>query len=312
MSVVGEQAVADITAAATIEILDVETFYQAKISQLQLEVTAQTLRANTAEKALAEHIEKDHEGEPTEPPPTLKQVFGTSYGGGDESMNDGRAEIGRCFWNGTVMPNSIKTDANFQKAYAEGVRVFWISWKSEDDAEVEDFLNDLPKDCTWIGTFHHEVENDVKVPSPELESFKKVTKRHYALMRKYGVHTGQVFMQYSLTTGSGRNIKDYFVEGAEFVGIDGYINPKRGKSSPENMVDRIVTAVSALPGVEGSGLTEFAVNNDNPEPVCYDLTDRMRQKLNKTSFMVFNTYWPSRGFEFASQRVADAWFDDVK
>lgn len=309
MSEVLEQSRADLIAAIDQEMEDIRVFYRAREAQLEAQITAQTERANKAEKELAECRDEDDE-EPEEPeePNDTSQVFGTSYGGGDESFNNGNARVARLFWNGEVMPNSIRTDKFFKQAYDEGVRVFVLSWKSHNDAEVEDFLDDLPKDCTFYGCHHHEIENDCKPGDATHKKFRETTKRHYAIMRKHNVIPVQIFMQYTLTKGSGRKLLDWFVEGCEGVMYDAYINPKKGKDDPEGMADRMEAATKGLPGVKFSGLGEHGVPNaDNTESVIFALVTRMRNRLVKSKFFRLNCYWPSRGFEFPSQRVADVW-----
>lgn len=320
MSEVLEQSRADLLAAVDHELEDIRVFYLAQKAQLEAQITAQTERANAAEKALADHIKAD-EGEPPDDvilPGDFDQVFGSSYGGGDESKNvDPGAS--RLFWNGDVMINDISTDKYFKQAVVDGIKVHVMSWKSHDDKELEDFLKSLApwqkKGHIFAGSHHHEIENDVTKDgaSADLDKFRATTARHYKLMENYGVIPGQIFMQYTLAKASGRDLMRYFVKGAKFVMWDAYINPKKGKDNPEAMAERMETAADALPGVEWSGLGEHGVPNaDNTEPVIYELVKRMHAALVARPFMRVNCYWPSRGFEFPSQRVADVWFGLVK
>lgn len=314
MSEVLLQSRVDLMAAVDQEMADIDVFYKAKIDQLEAQIGAQTERANAAEKALKDHM-GTHEPEqpPPPPPPKLKQVFGSSYGGGDESLNEDPG-ASRLFWNGDVMINDIATDKYFKQAVADGVKVHVMSWKSHDDGELEDLLKSLAKwqaqGHIFLGAHHHEIENDCKPGDATHKKFLETTKRHMALMRKYNVIPGQVFMQFTLTKGSGRNLRDWFVKGAVFVLYDAYLNPRKGKDDPVAMHDRIMAATKELEGVEFSGLGEHGVPNaENAEPVVYDLINKSQAKLRKhADYMLVNCYWPSRGFEFPSQRVAHVWF----
>lgn len=263
------------------------------------------------EKAPAGHPTTDPEPPPPPPPPPppLKTtLFGTSYGGADESKNHGRADVARLFWRTAFLPDNVTTDPDFKEAWDDGIRCFVVSWKTENDEEVRTFLNSFPTGSRVYAAFNHEVEDDIERNDQTLANYRTVTARHFKVAKACGAIPTQIFMAFTLATAK-RDITNYTVPGVEAVFFDAYMNPAKGKDNPEQVIDRCVAAATAA-GAKETGLGETGLPSSVPEATQIALVKRERAKLLATPMATIACYWPSGDFKFVSDAVADAWFED--
>lgn len=250
-----------------------------------------------------------HPDTPTDPPPDPEptvQLFGTSYGGADESKNHGRAEVARIFFTGAPPANPF-ADGDYRQAYADGVRHFVFSWHGGTPANVKDAFASIPDGITVYGCLHHEPEDNIAKGSYTLAEYQRDHKAHADAMREVGVVPVTILQQYTLARGSGRDVTDYYLGDDGFM-FDYYMNPAKGKDDPENAVDKMVEAGMAS-GAKWVGIGETGCPSSVAEPTVYDLVKRLRAKLAATPEIRLACYWPARDFAFPSERVADAWFE---
>lgn len=263
-------------------------------------------------KAEFDQYKIDHPADPDpdpdpEPQPTT-QLFGTSYGGADESKNRGRARVARIFFSGNC-PSNPFADADYQKAYNEGVRHFVFSWKgTQTGAQLKQCFANIPQGVTAYGCYWHEPEDNIADGSLTLAGWKQRHVEHANAMREAGVIPVTILMAYTLAAASGRDVTDYYVGDDGFM-FDAYFNPAKGKDNPEGSVDKIVAAAKAA-GAKFAGLGETGVPHSVALNTTVDLVKRLRAKILATPFMRVNCYWPSGDFTFATDEVADAWFEN--
>jgi hypothetical protein len=245
--------------------------------------------------------------EPTEPEPEPATVLiGANYGGGDESQFHGRPEVARVFLQTTV-PTDIKNQDDYKRAYSQGVRAFVISWKSTNTSALKAMLESAHDDVKLWGCYFHEPEDNIKTGSLTLANWKRITGEQAAMMKSIGVTPTTILMAYTLNPNSGRNVEDYFMDGAiDCFGFDYYMNPLKGKDNPEERVAEMVQ-VALASGANSILLGEAGVPREVAEDVRVDLLKRLRATLETTPEAVAACYWSTDAFIF-TQKTADAWF----
>jgi hypothetical protein len=279
---------------------------QGRVEVLSQELTAERQKMTDHMKMVAP---AGHPTEPDEPDPDPEpaQVFGTSYGGADESRNDGRSEVARIFFQGNC-PSDPFADADWQQASRDGNTSVVFSWKGSQTGEsLQTCFDSIPDGITVYGCYWHEPEDNIP-GDMSLASWRGRHIEHQEAMREVGVIPVGIFMAYTLNDNSGRDITDYYC-GDDGVMFDAYFNPAKGKTNPEAVVDKCVAAARAANAKFG-GLGETGVPDSVDDQVTIQLTTRLRAKLDVTPYMRVNCYWPSGDFRFISDAHADAWFTD--
>lgn len=265
-------------------------------------VSALTSALDQANRLYSDHM-KTHEP----PKPVKVTLLGGSYGGADESLYKQRAKVARIFCTGNL-PTNVTSATGWKQAYDDGVRVFILSWKGiQTGAQVAACLKTIPADCTVYGSYFHEPEDNIGDGSLTLAAWKARHVEHAQAMRTVGVIPVGIFMQYTLTNGSGRNIMDYSC-GDDGVLFDFYMNAAKGKVNPEDAVTRMSAAAKQM-GAKFCGTAETGVNMaGTSETVALDLTKRCRAALIADPLMTLGTWWSTNEFKF-TEATATAWFE---
>lgn len=125
----------------------------------------------------------------------------------DEALWETRADVARVF-----EPDRLGTWDDYPaltRAYADGVRRFWVSWKGSAGADVRAFGASIPDDATVWGTYWHEPEEDIANGTLTLTGWKRTTRRLAAVQREVGMVPATILMFYTLEGGAGRDVDDY-------------------------------------------------------------------------------------------------------
>jgi len=206
----------------------------------------------------------------------------------------------------------IPGDSGAAGDLADGVsyatEALWLSWKEEDERNVDAFLDTMPEDLglsVW-GTFHHEPENDA--PGFSAEKFCSIFREHAPVMRDHGVLSSTILMRYTFGSGSGRDWHDWW-PGDEYVdifGCDSYnlANKKGGYSTAADQLRPIAEAAASVDKPWAIGETGASIFNGKSQPRV-DWINSMRAEADAQGCLAM-AWWDQDSYVFDEPGAA-AW-----
>lgn len=191
----------------------------------------------------------------------------------NENLWAGQAQVARVFEPDRLQLWDDYPELN--RAYDQGVRRFWISWKGTLGDDVRAFGATIPDDVQVWGTWLHEPENDIEAGQLTIAEWKSNTRRLAKVQRSVGMKPASILMFWTLLPESGRNIEDYRL-GRKVVDVWAFdAHMKAVPRTPKQVATKLLAEKKRM-GLP-MGLAETSAPN-NPQRL-YWLHKRLDKKI---------------------------------
>lgn len=140
--------------------------------------------------------------------------------------------------------------ADLAAAKAHSTKAIWVSFKEDNPALVDAFLDTVPSDLgrELIVTYFHEPEDNLTTDA-ERSAYRATWQKMGPIIRQHGMTPALILMRYTLSKSSGRNWKDYYAPGSvDLLGWDSYRKGDPGTLDVSSQLDPII-AVSESTGL---------------------------------------------------------------